>query len=110
MPGDAAERAQTHAARFNAAVESGDWSTFVSGFTPDASMTFVGVPVGPFDGREAILAAYLSDPPEGGITVTSVETAQGMDRVGVDWSTGGRGRMDIRWRDGLVESLAITFL
>ena len=37
---------------FNAGVRIGDWSTLVELFTDDAELEFVGIPVGPFVGRE----------------------------------------------------------
>jgi steroid Delta-isomerase len=39
---------------FNAGVRSGDWSALVELFADDAELEFVGIPVGPFRGREAI--------------------------------------------------------
>ena len=44
---------------FNTAVTTGDWSTLISGLHPDAVMTFVGPPVGPFVGRDAIVALLV---------------------------------------------------
>ena len=54
------ERAARHVAAFNDCVRSGDWAAFADRFTPDASMRFTGIPVGPFTGREAIAAGYAS--------------------------------------------------
>ena len=52
------DRVRRHVAAFNTAVESGDWSDFATRFTEGARMTFVGVPAGPFAGRDAIAEAY----------------------------------------------------
>jgi steroid delta-isomerase len=52
--------AEEHVASFNAAVVSGDFTELVHRFHPDAVLTFVGPPVGPFAGREAIAAAYAA--------------------------------------------------
>ena len=46
-----------HVARFNAAVESGDWAPMLEQFADDAVLEFRGIPVGPFSGRDAIAAA-----------------------------------------------------
>jgi ketosteroid isomerase-like protein len=42
---------------FNEGVRTGDWSSLVELFTDDAELEFVGIPVGPFHGRDAIAAA-----------------------------------------------------
>ena len=42
----------------NECVRTGDWQPLGEWFTEDARLAFEGVPVGPFDGREAIAAAY----------------------------------------------------
>lgn len=52
--------ADAHVAAFNDAVRSGSWAAFAGRFAVDATLTFVGPPVGPFVGRAAILAAYLT--------------------------------------------------
>jgi hypothetical protein len=65
------KRAARHVAAFNDSVLSGDWADFVSGFTSDATMQLVGVPVGPFTGHDAIAAAYASQPPSDTLTVTT---------------------------------------
>jgi steroid Delta-isomerase len=49
---------------FNAGVRSGDWSALVELFADDAELEFVGIPVGPFRGREAIGEAYRAQPPD----------------------------------------------
>ena len=50
--------------RFNAGVRSGDWSSMLELVAPDAALEFVGIPVGPFAGREAIRDAYRVQPPD----------------------------------------------
>jgi|tagenome__1003787_1003787.scaffolds.fasta_scaffold20057111_2 steroid delta-isomerase len=105
---DAAARA--HCARFNAAVRTGDWSAFVATFAPDARMAFTNVPAGPYDGREAIGAAYAAGPPDDTMSVVSVTPAGDTAAVVVfRWDRGGTGTMDIAWRDGQVAALSITF-
>jgi len=63
-----------HVANFNAGVHSGDWSPMVESFTADATMEFVGIPVGPFEGRDAIAAAYVERPPDDELVLLAVET------------------------------------
>jgi steroid Delta-isomerase len=62
-----------HVANFNAGVHSGDWSTMVASFAPDATMEFVGIPAGPFHGRDAIAAAYMEQPPDDELVLLAVE-------------------------------------
>jgi steroid delta-isomerase len=44
----------------------------VDGFTEDAELVFEGIPVGPFRGREAIAAAYRTQPPDDEIELLDV--------------------------------------
>ena len=53
-----------HVSRFNAGVASGDFGPMLELFADDAELTFEGVPVGPFAGRDAIAAAYRERPPD----------------------------------------------
>lgn len=66
------ELVAAHTAGFNEAVASGDFSDMVRWFAPDAEMVFEGVPVGPFQGRDAIAAAYTSQPPDDEMRVLEV--------------------------------------
>ena len=63
------ELLDAHVDRFNAGVRSGDFRPMLDGFTDDATLEFVGVPVGPFRGRDAIQVAYLTQPPDDEIDV-----------------------------------------
>jgi hypothetical protein len=47
------DRVEEHFRLFNEAVRSHDYTAFVATFTPDAVMSFKGVPVGPYTGRVA---------------------------------------------------------
>jgi acetyltransferase (GNAT) family protein len=49
---------------FNECVRAGDWSQLGPWFAEDAELLFDGVPVGPFAGRDAIMAAYRERPPD----------------------------------------------
>jgi steroid Delta-isomerase len=57
------DRVAEHVAAFNEAVRSGDWQLFSTRFTEDATMRFVGVPTGPYIGRDGIARAYVDHPP-----------------------------------------------
>jgi hypothetical protein len=64
--------AARHVEVFNAAVSSGDFASLVELFADDATLEFVGAPGGPFEGRDAIAAAYAAQPPTDTMTVLSV--------------------------------------
>jgi len=51
-------------ARHNQGVRSGDWEPLAECFAEDAALEFDGAPVGPFEGRDAIAAAYRERPPD----------------------------------------------
>lgn len=99
-------RTGDHVDAFNLAVTTGDWETFAERFALDAMMRFVGVPVGPFEGRAAIAAAYRESPPAE--TMTLVE--DGGERARFRWSGGGTGSMELCWApDGTVQALIVSF-
>jgi SnoaL-like domain len=50
--------------RFNEGVRSGDWSRLLELLADDAELEFVGIPVGPFHGRDEIAEAYRAQPPD----------------------------------------------
>jgi steroid Delta-isomerase len=50
-------------------------------------MHFAGVPVGPFSGREAIAAAYASQPPSDTLTVTSGVSSGDVDELWFAWDS-----------------------
>lgn len=90
-------RAAEHVSAFNHSVRSGDWTAFADRFTSDATMRFVGVPVGPFNGREAIAAGYTSQPPSDTLTVRRAASSGDVDELCFAWDNGGTGTMTLRW-------------
>ena len=103
------DRVRAHADGFNAAVRAGDFTAFMTTFREDAVMRFVGVPAGPFVGRDAIAAAYAAQPPDDTLTVLGVSSGGDTDEVRFTWDRGGSGTMTVRWRDGLVAELTVAF-
>lgn len=106
---DVPGRVARHVDAFNAAVRSGTWAAFGERFADDAVLSFVGVPVGPFAGREAIVAAYQQQPPTDTMTLTSVRSARGVDVVAFRWTAGGAGTMHLTWSGGRVLRLEVAF-
>ena len=100
-----------HIAAFNAAVTSGDWEPFVARFAVDARLAFVGPPVGPFVGREAIRAAYQANPPDDTIDLVSPSRTDGaVTTIPFRWQrTGATGAMRITEADGEIGDLTVSF-
>jgi RimJ/RimL family protein N-acetyltransferase len=104
------EAVRRHCARFNEAQRTGDWAPFVAGFAGDARMAFTNVPVGPFVGRAAILAAYRAQPPTDTMTLQAVEPVDADTALArFRWDHDGPGTMLLRYRDGELVDLEITF-
>ena len=77
LPLSGVELLRDHVVRFNDGVRSGEWSSMLEQFTEGARMAFEGVPVGPFQGREAIAAAYRDQPPDDEIELLDAEERDG---------------------------------
>ncbi|MEU4423756.1 nuclear transport factor 2 family protein [Actinoplanes sp. NPDC024001] len=101
--------ARAHVERFNAAVTSGDWSAFIAALHPRAVMTFIGPPVGPFRGREAIADAYAADPPNDAIQIIDIRSDGDTDLVTFEWSRGGTGTLTLHHRAAQVDRLTVRF-
>ena len=102
-----------HVERFNEGVRSGDFSPMLGHFTEDASLEFVGVPVGPFEGKPAIARAYREQPPDDEIDLLDVAEVNGEIIVApYAWrrDTGQKaGELRLSVRDGLIARLVVTF-
>jgi RimJ/RimL family protein N-acetyltransferase len=61
----------------NECIRTGDWSQLEPWFAEDAELSFEGVPVGPFAGRDAILAAYRERPPDDQLITFRTEEGAG---------------------------------
>lgn len=100
-----------HVAAFNRAVAEGVWDRYVARFTENAVLEFVGPPVGPFVGRDAIARAYATAPPDDTIEVSAPPSTDGdATVVRYRWTrTGETGSMRLTGADGLIERLVVTF-
>jgi ketosteroid isomerase-like protein len=111
---DLTEAVREHERLFNEAVRAEDFTQFMTTFTEDAVMAFDDMPhgqkFGPFRGREAITRAYATQPPTDTMSIWSIEEV-GPDTVDVrfDWDAGGGGAMRVKWQDGLVAGMTISF-
>jgi RimJ/RimL family protein N-acetyltransferase len=96
----------------NECVRTGDWEPLAEWFTEDAKLTFEGVPVGPFEGREAIAAAYRNRPPDDEVVIFGTEENGDEVVARYGWLRDpGReaGRMLVTPRGRKIEQLVVTF-
>jgi steroid Delta-isomerase len=101
-----------HVERFNAGVRSGDFGPMLAAFAEDAELTFEGVPVGPFQGREAIAEAYASQPPDDEIRVLDTHEEPGKLIAAYAWSSEPAtraGEMHLSHQGGRIKRLLVTF-
>lgn len=107
---DAAFVAQ-HTHVFNTAVRTGDWTRFVEQFDEAGVVVFVGPPVGPFEGRDEIAAAYAASPPDDTIELRGQTERNGDELVvAYAWSTSGEtGTMRFVRTAGRLARMTITF-
>ena len=83
-----------------------------AGITEDCVMRFEGIPVGPFEGREAVIAAYAQSPP--GSEILVLDAALGPDGIAATyaWSHNPAkpaGRLTLTVRDGLVSAFTVDY-
>jgi hypothetical protein len=102
---------EDHVAAFNHAVRTGAWRSFTQRFAENAVLEFIGPPVGPFIGRDAILDAYIENPPDDTIQIAGAVVVDGPEVViPYRWdATGATGTMFITRQSDKVEHLTITF-
>jgi steroid Delta-isomerase len=87
---DVTDRVEEHFRLFNEAVRTRDWTAFLATFTPDAVMSFEGIPAGPYEGLDQIARAYAEQPPSD--TMTCVSDARDGDRDVIRFRLGRRRR------------------
>ena len=98
-----------HVAGFNEGVRTGDWSAMLEQLADDAELEFVGIPVGPFVGKDAIAEAYRSQPPDDELVVLE---KLGDDAVVYAWADEPirpAGELHLTVRDGRVERVRVLY-
>lgn len=103
-----------HVERFNDAVRTGDYGPMTAAFAADAEMAFVGVPAGPFAGREAIEAAYRAQPPDDEILLLAApeEGDDGVVRAPYAWASAAgteAGEIQLTPSGDAIGRLVVTF-
>jgi steroid Delta-isomerase len=101
-----------HVESFNAGVRTGDWSAMLEHFDDDAEMEFRGIPVGPFQGREAIAEAYRTQPPDDELRLLEQRQREGRLEARYAWLAEPdvpAGELVMTEGGGLIRTLVITF-
>jgi RimJ/RimL family protein N-acetyltransferase len=96
----------------NECVRSGDWEPIRDWFTEDAELVFEGVPVGPFEGCEAIMAAYRERPPDDEVVIFGVDEQEGEIVARYGWLREPEtqaGRMFVTPQEGKIRRLVVSF-
>jgi hypothetical protein len=95
--------------RFNAATRSGEWQPMLELLAPDAELEFVGIPVGPCVGRDAIGDAYRTQPPDDEIVLLGPRGE--LDAV-YAWArepTRPAGELHLDERDGAIVRIRVLY-
>jgi RimJ/RimL family protein N-acetyltransferase len=109
---DAVDFLYEYVARHNQGVRIGDWEPLGACFAENAVLAFEGVPVGPFTGREAIVAAYRGRPPDDEVRILDAAEDAGGVTARYSWSIEPErpaGRMLLTVGGSTIERLVVTF-
>jgi hypothetical protein len=102
---------ESHVARFNEGVRSGDWEPTLVHFADDGELLFEGVPAGPFVGLAEIRRGYLEQPPDDQIQLLGIQDDEQENRVTAAfvWARGGTGRLVLEHDRGAITRLVVIF-
>ena len=102
---------ESHVARFNAGVRTGDWEPMLGRFADDAELRFENVPAGPFAGLGEIRRAYREQPPDDEIRLLGIQDDEEARRVtaAFAWARGGTGRLVLEHERGAIARLVVIF-
>jgi hypothetical protein len=105
------ELMESHVARFNEGVRSGDWEPMLAGFADDAELHFENVSAGPFVGLDEIRRGYLAQPPDDEIQLLGIQDDEHDGRVtaAFAWMRGGTGRLVLEHDHGAIARLVVIF-
>jgi RimJ/RimL family protein N-acetyltransferase len=96
----------------NECVRTGEWSPLAEWFADDAELSFAGVPVGPFRGRDEIEAAYRERPPDDEVLTYRVELDGDRAVARYGWRAhqpSPAGDVLLTPAGGVIGRLAVTF-
>jgi len=102
---------ESHVARFNEGVRSGDWEPMLAPFADEAELRFEGVPAGPFVGVGEIRRGYAEQPPDDEIRLLGIQDDEQDGRVtaAFAWMRGGTGRLVLEHHRGAITRLVVIF-
>jgi hypothetical protein len=102
---------ESHVARFNEGVRSGDWEPMLAPFADDAELHFENVPAGPFVGLDEIRRGYVEQPPDDQIQLLGIQDDEQGRRVtaAFAWARGGTGRLVLDHDRGAITRLVVIF-
>jgi hypothetical protein len=102
---------ESHVARFNEGVRSGDWEPMLAHLADDAELHFENVPAGPFVGLQEIRRSDLERPPDDQIQLLGIQDDEQDNRVTAAfvWTRGGSGRLVLEHDRGAIKRLVVIF-
>lgn len=95
--------------RFNAGVRSGEWEPMLELLDPDAELEFVGIPVGPFAGRDAIGEAYSVQPPDDELVLLDPIDDLSAVYAWANEPTRPAGEVHLEERDGAIVRIRVLY-
>ena len=110
---DLAAELADHCERFNRGVITGNYDDMLKHLDEEVELIFVGVPAGPFVGRDAVTHAYRVSPPDDQIVllatrVLSDTTVEG-DYAWLSNTSIKAGELRLTVHDRLVTRVVVTF-
>jgi hypothetical protein len=105
------ELMESHVARFNDGVRSGDWEPMLARFADGAELRFENVPAGPFVGLDEIRRAYREQPPDDSILLLGIQDddEDACVTAGFACARGGTGRLVLEHERGAITRLLVVF-
>ena len=100
---------ERHVENFNSGVRTGDWSPMLALMTDDVEVEFVGIPVGPFSGRDAVGEAYRTQPPSDQLRVLEDRGDGTAVYAWLQEPDRPAGELHVEERGGLISSLRILY-
>jgi hypothetical protein len=95
---------EEYVAQFNEGVRTGDWSRMLELLHDDATLEFIGIPVGPFHGSDAIGEAYRTQPPDDELVL--------LDGTRYAWAKEPErpaGELHLEERDGKITRIRVLY-